>query len=204
MLGYLYHILSFFFLFWPQAFTRGPENYIFIKFELFEFLKLSLDHVLLRLNIRSSATPRLKLIIRGSASPRRLTQSLKLHKTLLISDLWLEQSLKWEKKVSVWLKSNGPGTFKISGLLSIPRENFPFPWSSLRPVKTSLRSVFDNWPPLRPRKMKVRLSECKVRLRIFLFLDHYFPAIQNYYSTPVISISNTYGKTPCWKKNILL
>ena len=31
------------------------------------FLKLSLDHVLLKLNIRSLASPRLKLIIRGSA-----------------------------------------------------------------------------------------------------------------------------------------
>ena len=182
MLRYLYVSFSFFFLFWPQAFTGGPENYIFIKFELFEFLNLSLDHVLLKLSIHSSASPRLKLIIRGSAAPRRVTGSLRLHNTLLISDLWLEQSLKWEKKVSVWLKSNGPGTFKISGLLSIPRENFPFPRSLLRPAKTSLRSVFDNWPPLRPRKMKVRLSECKVRLRIFLFLDHYFPAIQNYYS----------------------
>ena len=170
----------FFFLFWSQAFTGGPENYIFIKFELFEFLKLSLDHVLLRLNIRSSATPRLKLIIRGSASPRRLTQSLKLHKTLLISDLWLEQSLKWEKKVSVWLKSNGPGTFKISGLLSIPRENFPFPPSSLRPVKTSLRSVFDNWPPLRPQKSKVLSWNVKFTYDFVLFLDIYFPAIQNY------------------------
>ena len=98
MLCYLYYILRFFILFWQQAFTRGPENYIFIKFELFEFLRLSIDRVLLKLHIRSSATPRLKLIIRGSAAPRRLTQSLKLHKTLLISDLWLEQSLKWEKR----------------------------------------------------------------------------------------------------------
>ena len=110
MLCYLYYILRFFILFWQQAFTRGPENYIFIKFELFEFLKLSIDHLLLKLHIRSSATPRLKFTIRGSASPCRLTQSLELHKTLLISDLWLEQSLKWEKKVSVWLKSNDPGT----------------------------------------------------------------------------------------------
>ena len=110
MLRYLYVSFSFFFLFWPQAFTGGPENYIFIKFELFEFLNLSLDHVLLKLSIHSSASPRLKLIIHGSAAPRSLTWSLKLHKTLLISDLWLEQSLKWEKKVSVWLKSNDPGT----------------------------------------------------------------------------------------------
>ena len=123
----IYIIILVFFSSWPQAFTGGPANYIFIKFELFEFLKLSLDHVLLKLNIRSSASPRLKLIIRGSAAPCRLTQSLKLHKTLLISDLWLEQSLKWEKKVSVWLKSNGPGTVQNLRLTFHSSRELSFP-----------------------------------------------------------------------------
>ena len=94
-----------------------------------------------------------------------------------------EGSLKWEKKLSVWLKSKCPGTVQnLRRTFHIPRDNFPFPWSSLRPVKTSLRSVFDNWPPLRPRKRKVLSWNVKFAYDFVLFLDIYFPAIQNYYS----------------------
>ena len=100
-----------------------------------------------------------------------------------------EGSLKWEKKLSVWLKSKCPGTVQnLRRTFHIPRDNFPFPWSSLRPVKTSLRSVFDNWPPLRPRKRKVLSWNVKFAYDFVLFLDIYFPAIQNYYSFYVHSL----------------
>ena len=83
-----------------------------------------------------------------------------------------EGSLKWEKKLSVWLKSKCPGTVQnLRRTFHIPRDNFPFPWSLLRPVKTS-----------RPRKSKVLSWNVKFIYDFVLFLDIYFPAIQNYYS----------------------
>ena len=97
-----------------------------------------------------------------------------------------EGSLKWEKKLFVWLKSNCPGTVQnLRWTFHIPKDNFPFPWSSLQHVKTSLRSVFDNWSPLRPRKRKVLSWKVKFANDFVLFLDNYFPDIQNYYSFPI-------------------
>ena len=114
-----------------------------------------------------------------------------------------EGSLKWEKKLSVWLKSKCPGTVQnLRRTFHIPRDNFPFPWSSLRPVKTSLRSVFDNWPPLRPRKSKVLSWNVKFAYDFVLFLDIYFPAIQNYYSRNVKNRKSSYSQYHFIRNNV--
>ena len=99
-----------------------------------------------------------------------------------------EGSLKWGKKLSVWLKSKYSGIAQnLRKTFHIPQDNFHFPWSSLRPVKTLLRSGFDNWPALRPRKSKVLSWNVKFAYDFVLFLDIYFPAIQNYYSNHTFS-----------------
>ena len=85
------------------------------------------------------------------------------------------------ENVSVGLKREWSWNLEKSQAYFPFLDRTPFPRSPFRPAKPRY-ARFDNWPSLRSRKRKSSLSEWKVRLRFFLFLDTLFPALQNIYS----------------------